>query len=69
MTLFHADTNRGKKGMNRMGVLPYYKGILVHDHWKSYFYYQCKHVLCNAHYLRELESAAELYNQKWTKKM
>jgi transposase len=52
-----------------MGVLPYYKGILVHDHWKSYFYYQCKHVLCNAHHLRELESAAELYNQKWTKKM
>ena len=69
VTLFHADTNRGKKGMNRMGVLPYYKGILVHDHWKSYFYYQCKHVLCNAHHLRELESAVELYNQKWAKKM
>ena len=72
VTLFHADINRGKsgkKGMNRMGVLPYYKGILVHDHWKSYFYYQGKHVLCNAHHFTNNQGENDLRMTKVQQKI
>jgi transposase len=67
-TLFHADEKRGHEAMDRMGILPHFKGILVHDHWKAYFRYECKHALCNSHHLRELEAAVE-DGQKWAKEM
>lgn len=69
LTLFHADEKRGKEAMDRMGVLPSFKGKLIHDHWKPYFKYICSHVLCNAHHLRELQRAHEQDNQKWALKM
>ena len=68
-TLFHPDEKRGQQAMDRMGILPFFKGILMHDHWKPYFRYECTHVLCNAHHLRELEAAVEFDNQKWADKM
>jgi transposase len=68
-TLFHPDEKRGHEAMDRMGILPYFKGTLVHDHWKAYFRYKCAHALCNAHHLRELEAAIEFDGQKWAKKM
>lgn len=68
-TLFHADKRRGTWGMRRQGVLPNFKGIAVHDHWESYFTFDCKHVLCNAHHLRELTYAHEQYQQSWAKKL
>ena len=68
VTLFHADEKRGQEAMNRMGILPQFKGILIHDHWKPYFGYPCEHALCNAHHLRELEAAFE-EGQKWAKQM
>jgi transposase len=69
-TLFHVDTKRGLEAMERMGVLPRFRGVLVHDHWKPYFTYDdCKHSLCNAHHLRELEPAYEQDGKKWAKEM
>lgn len=68
-TLFHVDTRRGLEAMENMGVLPYFRGILVHDHWKPYFKFDCKHSLCNAHHLRELERAFEQDGQLWAKEM
>ena len=56
--------------MNEKGVLPRFKGILCHDHWKPYYQYtDCEHALCNAHHLRELEleRAHEQDNQQWAK--
>lgn len=54
-TAYGLHTSRGQKGMDSLGVLPGFKGWAVHDHLKSYFdYAQCKHILCNAHHLREL---------------
>ena len=52
-----------------MGILPLFCGTLCHDHWKPYFSYNCKHSLCNAHHLRELDWCAELQGQQWAKRM
>jgi len=52
-----------------MGVLPFFNGVLCHDHWKPYYRYACTHSLCNAHHLRELERAWEQDGQHWAKAM
>jgi transposase len=69
VTFYHPDEKRGTVAMDNMGVLPNYKGILCHDHWKPYYQYGCVHSLCNAHHLRELERAYEQDGQKWAKLM
>lgn len=35
-TLLLPHTKRGTKAMNEMDILPHFKGISVHDHWKPY---------------------------------
>lgn len=45
-----------------MGVLSFFNGILVHDHWMPYFGYGCLPSLCNAHHLREPQAAIEFEN-------
>ena len=52
------------------GILPAFKGILCHDNWKAYYAYQnCKHSLCNAHHLRELQAAIDIDKCDWAKQM
>lgn len=70
-TLLLPHTKRGTKAMNEMDILPHFKGISVHDHWKPYFTYtKCRHALCNAHHLRELEWVIEKHpNHKWAAKI
>ncbi|WP_162198117.1 transposase [Methanosarcina sp. 2.H.T.1A.6] len=65
---FHHE-GRGFKAMNKMGVLPKYRGIIVHDFWKSYFKYKCEHALCNVHIQRELKQIYEKHKQEWAKEM
>lgn len=61
---------RGKEAMDEIGILPYFIGLLVHDHWKPYYRYEsCSHVLCNAHHKRELTRAWEQDGQAWAKDM
>lgn len=70
LTLFYAHAKRGTEAMDAKGVLPEYKGILCHDHWKPYYHYkECLHSLCNAHHLRELERAYGQDGQQWAKAM
>ena len=52
-----------------MGILPFFNGVLCHDHWKPYYQYKCTHALCNAHHLRELERAWEQDGQQWAREM
>ncbi|MGQ7187803.1 IS66 family transposase [Escherichia sp. HC-CC] len=40
----------------------------MHDGWKSYdAYTNCRHVLCNAHLLRDLQGIIDSTGQKWSK--
>jgi transposase len=61
-TYFFPHEKRGAVAMNEIGILPQFKGTLVHDHWKPYYtYLSCQHALCNAHHSRELEWVIEHY--------
>lgn len=69
-TLLGVHKKRGSEAMNAIGVLPLYRGMLCHDHWKPYYLYEdIVHVLCNGHHLRELTAASELGHQQWAGKM
>ena len=67
-TYYHFDPKRGKEAIERAGVLPKYKGTLIHDRFSSYFSYPCSHGLCNAHILRELIFLEEQDHQ-WAKQI
>lgn len=69
LTLFYPHVRRGAEAIDEMGVLPNYRGIICHDHWKPYFNYASGHSLCNAHHIRELEFSHEQEKQKWAKLM
>lgn len=69
-TYFTVDEKRGKEAMDRAGVLPDFKGIMVHDHWKPYYKYkEITHALCNAHHIRELQRAVDHDKKEWAKEM
>jgi transposase len=65
LTYYFVHPKRGQVAMDEMGVLPEFSGHAVHDGWKSYQRYDCQHVLCNAHHLRELQYIWEQYGQAW----
>ena len=69
-THFFAHKKRGNEATDSIGILPNFKGILCHDHWKPYYRYDdCLHALCNAHHLRELTRAWEQDEQQWAKEV
>jgi transposase len=68
-TLLFPHTKRGGDALKAMGVLQHFTGRLGHDHWKSYFQFDCSHFLCNSHHLRELEYAGGEDGQRWALKM
>ncbi len=68
-TLYYPHEKRGMDAINDMGVLPWFKGVLCHDHWKPYYKIDCTHALCNAHHLRELTRAWEQDDQQWAQKL
>lgn len=70
-TFLGAHESRGSKGMNALGVLPQFKGYLVHDCYASYFKdtYDFRHVLCNAHLLRDCQGIADYDKHQWAAQM
>lgn len=69
-TYFYPHEKRGSEAMNVIGILPLFRGILVHDHWKPYYTYtECTHSLCNAHHIRELQWVIDNFGFVWAKLM
>ena len=63
LTFYRTSAQRGS-------LLAGLRGILVHDHWASYFKVKgVLHAMCNAHHLRELEPLAELDGEAWARAM
>lgn len=69
LTFYFPHERRGFEAMVSMGILPYFSGIAIHDHWEAYFKFNnCIHGLCNQHHLRELIFFEEK-GEKWAKKI
>ncbi len=69
-TYYFHNRSRGSKAMNEMGILPEYRGTMVHDFWSSYFKYpMCSHAVCNAHLRRELKGIHNNFKQDWAQEM
>ena len=70
MTYYMLHQRRGAVAMDAMEIIPSFKGILVHDHWKPYNRYtNCKHSYCNAHILRELNGITQKERVAWSQDM
>ena len=62
--------SRGLEGTNDNGVLLNFKGTAVHDCLVQYFgYANCKHAVCNAHLLRDLQGIIDNTGQVWAGEM
>ena len=66
-TFLSISKKRGQVGMDEAGILPNFKGIIVHDCWGSYWKYpDAVHAVCCAHLLRELNGVEENHpEQVW----
>ena len=63
LTFYRTSARRGS-------LLAGLQGILVHDHWASYFTLEgVLHGLCNAHHLRELQALVEFGKEDWAARM
>jgi len=70
LTYLVSHAKRGTQALDEMGILPLRQGFCVHDAYASYFqYHDPRHVLCNAHHLRELAFVQERYQQSWAETM
>ena len=54
LTLKFLHRKRGREAIDGIGIIPRYRGVLIHDCWATYLAYdQCRHQLCGSHLLRE----------------
>jgi len=65
LTYYQVDTNRAGEAFDRVGILPGFQGVAVHDALPSYLKRDVQHALCNAHLLRELTALEEQTKQHW----
>lgn len=70
LTYLFLHKNRGKKALSSAAsIIKDYTGTAVHDCYPSYFKFDnCRHVLCGAHLLRELNALVEV-GSRWAKSM
>jgi transposase len=68
-TWYLCNKHRGIEAAAVAEMIRRFGGRLVHDGWKTYLHYVCKHALCNAHHLRELVFIDEHLKETWAKEM
>lgn len=69
-TLFEHNKKRSAHCNDKEGILAFYTGILVHDHFKAYYKNKvATHAECNQHILRYLKSVIEIQEHPWAKRM
>ncbi|MBN1961476.1 MAG: IS66 family transposase [Deltaproteobacteria bacterium] len=69
-TYYAVHSKRGAEAMEDIGIIPAFRGRLVHDYWQPYYSYKdCKHSLCNTHHLRDLTFVNEEMGKVWAKQM
>jgi transposase len=69
-TYVETHPKRGSAATDEIGILPDFAGTAVHDFWKPYYNYpDCRHAICNAHILRELNGITENFKQSWPGRM
>lgn len=69
-TLCSPNEKRGSASIEDMGILDYFIGILVHDHFSAYYKNSIvTHAECNAHILRYLKGIIETFKRAWAKEM
>lgn len=63
-TYYVATSTRADKETGPLALLKEYDGILVHDHFKSYYtnISNARHAECNAHILRYLKAGVDIYD-------
>jgi transposase len=69
LTYIDVQENRGRKGMDAIGILIAFIGTVIHDCWAPYFQYAVRHGLCVAHLLRELIGVSENTGQVWAQSL
>ncbi len=69
LTHYGWDAKRVPAGADKVGILPKFKGIGVHDALETYWGYGFMHALCNGHHLRELTYFEEELDQTWAGQM
>lgn len=70
LTHFAIHEKRGTQATIDIGILPKFTGTMVHDHWKSYYFFEdCTHAECNAHHIRTLKGIHENFSHEWAQDM
>lgn len=65
LTYYAVDAKRGTLAHERIGILPHFTGVAIHDAYASYLQRDGPHGLCNAHLVRELTALEESTRQHW----
>jgi len=70
LVYLHIDKHRGEAALRAMGILEAFGGWVIHDFLAAYYTIAgLRHVLCNAHLLRDLICVHEDHGQAWAADM
>lgn len=70
ITLKILHPKRGSEAIEDIGIIPNFKGVIIHDCWTSYLSYgNCRHGLCGSHLLRELTFIIDSNGYAWARNM